>query len=235
MKFFQKLLNFLLPPHCPICQKKILDSNAVCGKCFGKLNFISGAICQKCGKPLPYKEAKICAACLQKPPIYHRAISVLKYNETSKALILPFKHADYIELTPLLAQWMSNRGKNLILDCDYLIPVPLHITRLFKRKYNQSALLAKEIARVYHKGYLPSILIRTKHTESQGHMGAKQRKENLKNAFKVRNTNKIKGKKILIIDDVMTTGATVNECTKTLIKAGAQSVDILTLARVIRD
>ena len=235
MKIFQKILNFLLPPHCPICGKQIWDHHAVCGECFGKLHFISGAICQKCGKPLPYKEAQVCASCLKKPPIYNRAISILKYNETSKALILPFKHADNIELTPLLSQWMSRKGKDLILECDCIIPVPLHITRLFKRKYNQSALLAKSLSKIYKKEYLPSVLVRSKRTESQGHMSSTQRKQNIKNAFKIQNADRIKGKKVLLIDDVMTTGATINECTKVLLKAGAKSVSILTLARVIKD
>ena len=224
-----------MPPCCPICQKRLWDNHAVCGECFGKLNFISDAVCRKCGKPLPYKEAQVCAECLKKEPIYHRALSVLKYNEASKALILPFKHADHIELTPLLIQWMKLKGNDLISNCDCLIPVPLHISRLFKRKYNQSALLAKGLAEIFHKDYQPSVLLRTKRTQSQGHMSPKQRKQNIKNAFKIQNPDKIKGKKLLIIDDVMTTGATVNECTKVLLKAGAVSVDILTLARVIRD
>ena len=235
MKAFQKVLNFLLPPRCPICDKQIWDTHAVCGECFGKLHFISGAICQKCGKPLPYKEAQICANCLKKAPAYHRALSVLKYNEASKTLILPFKHADAIELTPLLIQWMSNCGKTLISDCDYIIPVPLHIKRLFKRKYNQAALLAKGLSKIHHKEYLPSVLTRVRYTEIQGHMNPKQRRQNIKNAFQIKNADKIKGKKILLIDDVMTTGATVNECTKVLLKAGANQVDILTFARVIKD
>ena len=151
MKWFQKFLNFLLPPHCPVCQKRIWDNHAVCGECFGKLHFISGAICQKCGQPLPYKEARICASCLNKQPPYHRALSVLKYDKNSKSLILPFKHSDHIELVPLLVQWMSLYGKDIILNCDCLIPVPLHISRLVKRKYNQAALLAKGLAQIYHK------------------------------------------------------------------------------------
>ena len=235
MNYLQKVLNFLLPPHCPICQKQIMDNHAVCGECFGKLSFISGAVCEKCGRPLPYKEAKICANCLKKSPLYHRALSVLKYNESSKTLILPFKHADAIELTPLLVQWMDKQGQSLISNCDCILPVPLHITRLFKRKYNQSALLAKRLAKIYHKSYLPSVLIRVKHTESQGHMNSKQRQKNVKNAFKIQKADKIKDKNVLLIDDVMTTGATVNECTKVLLKAGAKQVDVLTLARVVKD
>ena len=235
MKLIQKFLNFLLPPHCPICHKPILDNHAVCGECFGKLFFLGSTVCQRCGKPLPYKEVRICGACLKKSPVYQQARSVLKYNEFSKALILPFKHADSIELTPLLVQWMDQKGKELIENCDCLIPVPLHLKRLLKRKYNQSALLAQKLAKIHHKDYEPSVLMRRRHTESQGHMTAKQRQENVKNAFKIQNSDKIKGKKILLIDDVMTTGATVSECSKVLIKAGAESVDVLTLARAFRD
>ncbi len=235
MKFFEKILNYLLPPHCPICEKQILDSGAVCGECFGKLDFIPNSVCQFCGKPLPYKEAKVCASCLKKPPLYTCARSVLKYNEISKAIILPFKHADAVELAPLLSQWMNSRYSDLIITSDCLIPVPLHTKRLFKRKYNQSALLAKNLAKIHHKSYLPRVLRRTKNTQSQGHMNANKRQENIKNAFQVSNSQQIKNKNVLIIDDVLTTGATVNECTKVLLKAGAKQVNVLTLARVIKE
>lgn len=235
MSWIKGFIDFLLPPQCPICRKKVLENNTVCGVCFSKLTFISNTVCQKCGAPLPYEQAKLCVHCLEKMPAYDKALSVLKYDETSKALILPFKHTDFIEITPLLAKWMNQRGKDLISNCDCIVPVPLHFYRLLKRKYNQSALLAKELAKMNNKEYLPQCLKRCRYTKSQGHMNPKQRKKNVKNAFKITNPLSVRDRNILLIDDVMTTGATINECTKTLKKAGAKSVYVLSLARVIRD
>ena len=179
---------------------------------------------------MPYQQARLCIHCLEKQPAYDKGLSVLKYDETSKALILPFKHTDFIEITPLLAKWMNQRGKDLISNCDCIVPVPLHFYRLLKRKYNQSALLAKELAKMNGKEYLPQCLKRYRYTKSQGHMNPKQRKKNVKNAFKITNLLSVRDKNILLIDDVMTTGATANACSETLRKAKVNSIKVLTVA-----
>lgn len=235
MSWIKSFIDFLLPPLCPICRQRITHNNTLCARCFAELSFISNTVCQKCGAPLPYEQARLCVHCLKKMPIFDKALSVLKYDETSKALILPFKHTDYIEIAPLLAKWMNQRGKDLISNCDCIVPVPLHLYRLFKRKYNQSALLARKLAKINHKEYLPRCLKRCRYTKSQGHMNPKQRKKNVRNAFKVCPKYHLKDKVVLLIDDVMTTGATINECAKILKKNGAKSVYVLTLARVIRE
>ena len=235
MSLIKCIIDFLLPPLCPICHQRVLDNHSVCGKCFAELSFISNTVCEKCGYPLPYQQARLCIHCLEKQPAYDKGLSVLKYNDASKALILPFKHSDYIEIAPLLTKWMNQRGKDLIQQCDCIVPVPLHLRRLLKRKYNQSALLAKELAKMNGKEYLPQCLKRYRYTKSQGHMNPKQRKKNVTNAFKIKNPLDVKDKTVLLIDDVMTTGATINECAKVLKRNGAKSVFVLSLARVVKE
>jgi len=231
MHFGKIILNFLLPPHCPICHEKVIEPHAICGMCFSKLHFIGDNVCSVCGAPLPLKGSKICGQCLQKKPAFNKAKSTLIYNETSKKLILPFKHSDHLELAPLIAKWMILCGKDLIQNRDIIMPVPLHKRRLFKRKYNQSAILSKIIAKQFCKDYQPSILQRIKNTPTQGHLNFKMRQKNIKGVFSVVNSNKITDKKILLIDDVYTSGATLNECAKVLIKSGAKQVDCLTFCR----
>ena len=177
----------------------------------------------------------VCGSCLKERPYFHQTESILKYNDISRKLILAFKHGDHIELTDLFIKWINGCCSEIIDKNDVLVPVPLHWSRLLKRKYNQSALLAQKLAKKHHKFYEPLILKRIKATPSQGHLSPKERQKNVRGAFKVENLNKIKDKSILLIDDVFTTGATVNECSKILLKAGAKSVDVITIARVVKN
>ncbi len=235
-KFFIRILDFLLPPTCPICHQKGLEVG-VCFKCFSKLEFIGRQKCSVCGRPLDavVPGMAVCGSCLKDKPYFHQAEAVFKYNDISKKLILPFKHGDHIDLKNLLVKWMSVNSAQLIERNNILIPVPLHWSRLLKRKYNQSALLAKTLAQKHNKIYNPFVLIRIKRTKSQGHLSLKERKKNVKNVFSVKNPECIKGQSVLLIDDVYTTGATINECAKVLLKAGAKNVDVLTFARVVKD
>lgn len=230
------LLDFLLPPTCPVCHQRI-ENNGLCPECFSKLEFIGAQKCSICGQPLDavVPGMAVCGACLKEPPFFHQAESIFKYNDISRKLILAFKHGDHIELTELFTKWMEQNSKELIEKNDLLMPVPLHWRRILKRKYNQASLLAKSLAKKYQKEYFPLILIRCKFTKSQGHLSPKERKKNVKGVFKIKNANKIKDKSVLLIDDVFTTGATVNECTKVLLKAGAKSVDVLTIAKVVKN
>ena len=235
-KILKGLLNFLLPPNCPICHQKI-ERDGLCPHCFSKLEFIGTQKCSVCGQPLDVlvPGMSICGTCLKKPPYFRQAEAVFKYNDTSKKLILAFKYGDHTELANLFIKWMDQNSSALIQKNDILMPVPLHWRRLLKRKYNQSALLAQKLAKKYNKRYDPLTLKRTQSTPSQGHLSPKERLKNVKNAFKIKNTKKVKDKSILLIDDVFTTGATVNECAKILLKAGAKSVDILTLIKVAKE
>ena len=235
-RLIRRLIDFILPPVCPMCNNPVDEPHMLCADCFKQLNFITKPYCQKCGHPFEFdiKGDMICASCLKQMPIYNRARSVFVYDEGSKKLILPFKHADRTDLTHIISQFLLKDYRDLISEADAIVPVPLHITRLFLRHYNQSALLANRLAHMTHRCYLPNVLKRVRATPSQGHLSAKQRQKNIQNAFRVSKPNLIQGQKILLIDDVMTTGATVSECTKILLKSGAERVDILTVCRVKR-
>ena len=236
-KIIKLCLDFLLPPVCPICKQRISEPFGLCPKCFSELEFIGAQKCSVCGRPLDavVPGLAVCASCLKKPPLFHQAEAVFKYNDASRKLILAFKHGDHLELTKLLTKLMDIEHSSIIEQNDILIPVPLHWTRLLKRKYNQSALIAQRLAIKHHKIYDPISLKRIETTVSQGHLSPKKRKENIKGVFKVKNHNKICGKNILLIDDVYTIGATVNECSKILLKAGAKRVDVLTFAKVVKN
>ena len=235
-KILKDLLDFLLPTTCPICYQRI-ESKGLCPDCFSKLEFIGKQKCAICGQPLDaiVPGMAVCGSCLKNPPYFHQAEAVFKYTDISRKLILAFKHGDHIELNELFIKWMEQNSNELIQRNDVLIPVPLHWKRMLKRKYNQAALLAQKLAKKYKKEYEPLILKRSKFTKSQGHLSAKDRKKNVKGVFMVKKNDKIKDKSILLIDDVFTTGATANECAKVLMQAGAKSVDILTLAKVVKN
>ena len=233
---FNFLTRLILPPVCPMCDRFVDEPNTLCAKCFGKLNFITQPYCIKCGRPFEFdiKGEMMCAGCIKENPLYHSARSILVYDDGSKNLILPFKHADRTELSNLFGKFLLRDYESMIADADMIIPVPLYITRLLKRKYNQAALLAKYLSKKVNVAYEPNILYRKRNTVSQGHMSRKERYDNVKGAFGIKSNKSVSGLKIILVDDVMTTGATINECTKILLKAGAEQVDVLTVARVIR-
>lgn len=233
---FKGLLNFIFPPHCPICKTRIQNANSLCANCFKNIRFISKPYCEKCGRPFEFQipGELLCGTCLTKKQVFSKARAAFKYDDFSKHLILPFKHGDHIELTSLLTNMLAQAGNDLFPEIDILIPVPLHRFRLMKRKYNQAALLAKSLSAYIHKPFVTGVLRRVKSTQSQGHMKKAERKKNVSQAFSVKNNQKLIGKHVLLIDDVMTSGATLNECAKVLKKAGAKEVSYLTLARVLK-
>lgn len=231
---FNAILDFILPPLCPLCKKRILTQHGLCADCFAKIDFISRPYCEICGKPFEFDipEENLCGACCRKLPLFAKARASFLYDSFSAKLILPFKHSDHLELTPLLTRLLKHAGTDLFNETDLIIGVPLHRFRFIKRKYNQADILAKSLAETIRKPYYSSILIRNRSTPSQGHMNATKRKENVSGAFSVKNPHLITDKTVLLIDDVFTTGATLNECTKVLLKHGARKVLVLTLARV---
>ena len=235
MKFsflLTKLLDILLPPVCGACNCPVSKPATLCAECFSKIHFITEPRCQICGRPFEFdiKGECICAKCLMKRPLFLKARAAVQYDEISKNIILPFKHANRLDLLPLIVKLMRPAADTLMPETDVIIPVPLHWFRFLKRKYNQSNELAYRLAKIYHKTYLPSTLKRKRATPSQGHLTPAERKRNVTNAFKITKPNQVKGKRILLIDDVLTTGATANECTKILLNAGATQVCLLTFA-----
>ena len=231
-KFFKTLLDVFIPPRCLLCGKLVDKHTGLCPECFSEIHFIGPNVCPICGHPHFFDtETGRCPLCINKHPPFDKVQSAFYYDEFSKHLILPFKHADRTDMAAFLSVLLSQIGTSLIESADMIIPVPLHPKRLRYRKYNQSALLALHLAKKSHKTYEPMLLKRTRDTPSQENKTYAQRAKNVKNAFSVSNPDKIQGKTILLIDDVFTTGATLASCALTLKKAGAEKVYCLTLAR----
>ncbi len=238
MSFLQKIIDILLPPRCLKCGEIVSENNGLCPKCFNEINFISEPYCQKCGRP--FAEVKkgqkmLCGGCARNSRSPFRFIrSALVYDEASKGMILALKFADRTENAGALAKWMFLAGKDLWKnDAEILIPVPLHYTRLIKRRYNQSSLLAKELGKLNGLPVDNFTLAKKRKTRPQVEFSGKERVKNVKGAFSVQNPENIKGKHVVLIDDVLTTGSTLKECALALKAAGAKSVDALTVARVI--
>lgn len=238
MKFVNILLDLLLPPRCPVSGEIVDAPGLMAPSIWSKLSFIEAPYCHGCGVPFSFDmgAGAICAPCAAMPPIYTQARSALVYDDASRDLILAFKHGDRLDSVPALVPIMTRAGMALITQADYLVPVPLYRWRLLRRRYNQALLLAYGIGKAAQKSVLPDSLYRVRSTPVQGHMKVDARARNVKNAFAVREKDKAKvtGKNILLIDDVYTTGATVGECAKALLKAGAAQVNVLTLARVAK-
>ncbi len=234
-RWFDGLLDVLLPPRCLACAQAVDLPGRLCGACWAKVDFIAAPYCHCCGLPFAFDEGagSLCGACLGSPPAFDHARAVLRYNGVARSLVLGFKLGDRTHGAPAFAAWMGRGGADLIAAADAVTPVPLHRWRLFTRRYNQSGLLASEIAANAGLAFEPDLLVRTRNTKSQGRLGRLGRFENVRGAFAVRAAREVAGRRIILIDDVMTTGATVNACAATLKRAGAASVVVLTLARVV--
>lgn len=233
----KKILNIVLPSRCPYCGKTVIFEHTLCESCFNQINFISAPYCKICGMPFENeKEAnlsKICAKCASQKHITRLNRSAIIYDDFSKKLILDFKFYAKTQNANILAKWLYAAGKDIFEEgVDLIMPVPLSYRRLFGRGYNQSAILARLLSKQTKIEADVFNLKKIKHTKPQSSLSGKSRLKNVKNVFEVKAPEKIKGKRIVLIDDVLTTGATLAECAKVLLKNGAASVDTLTVARV---
>ena len=232
-------LDFLFPPLCISCGSQIGEPYSLCSECWREVSFVEGAVCARCGLPFEIDpgENAVCAGCYAAPTSFDRARSIFHYDEASKRLILGFKHGDRLERAPAFVNWLERVGPMLAQEADFIVPVPLHALRLWRRRFNQSAILAQGITRRFDKIYAPLLLERVRATPSQGSMpSAKAWQRNVASAFRVskRERAKISSKNVLLLDDVYTTGATLNACARALRGAGASRIGVLTLARVVR-
>ncbi len=231
--------NLVLPPLCLSCSAIVATPGTLCQSCWQRVSFLGPPACAACGLPFEIDPgpSSICGACATHPLPFRRARAVFRYDDASKSLILRFKHADRLEGAPAFARWMARAGSELLADCPLLAPVPLHRWRLFHRRYNQAAILALALGKLTHLPVDPDLLVRRRATPPMGQMGRRERQTNVKGAFALRDgkTAGIAGRTVLLIDDVLTTGATVGACAQALVKAGAAQVDVLTLGRVVRD
>ncbi|WP_240796808.1 ComF family protein [Terasakiella sp. SH-1] len=210
------------------------EHKTLCQDCWEEACFITAPFCKSCGLPFEYDvpDGALCLNCARLRPPFVAARAVFPYDDLSRDLILAFKHGDRCDLAPTFAGWMVRSAQDLLEKSDLITPVPLHWRRLSKRRYNQAALLAYEMANITGLPYHPQLLKRTRHTPSQGTLSKTARQKNLQGAIKV--TEEIKGQTILLVDDVLTTGATILACTQQLLRAGAKEVRVITIARVIQ-
>ena len=236
VKFLDKILNFVYPPVCPICGGLVDCHGKLCSKCWNNFNWISNPKCYKCGYPFPADldlgKKPMCPHCAAGECDLDFIRSACVYDDVSKNIMLPFKHVSQLKYQKLMSKAMINCLRDLNLEVDIVLPVPLAYKRLFKRGYNQSTLLARPIAK-YFDAVLDVDSLSRKYKQDMGHKNAKQRRENVHGVFSVKNKNAFKGKKILIVDDVMTTGATFYELNRVLRKAGASAVYAVSFCRVV--
>lgn len=239
MYSFSRLIDIVLPPRCPFTGEIVDSTGTVSPAAWAALSFIAAPYCDACGFPFEFSVPKgasetLCAACLSDRPAYKHARAALVYNDASRDFILGFKHGDQMHSVVAMVPWLKQAGAGLLADAEVVVPVPLHRWRLLRRRYNQAAVIGRAVATACGKDFLPDALTRTRATPTQGHLKAKERAQNVKRAFAVHPGRNVTGKKILLVDDVYTTGATINECVKVLLKAGAAEVSVLTLARVVK-
>lgn len=236
MSLAAKALDIFLPPLCLSCDAEVTEHGTICPACWSDAHFIATPYCASCGAPFdtPVGDGEICAPCLTNPPVFAAARAAMLYDEGSKRLILGFKHGDRTHMAKTLGAWMQRAGAEFWNQTDFIIPVPLHRWRLFKRRYNQAALLAQAVAAATGETVLVDGLLRLRSTPIQGHRNRKERQANVKGAFTVnpRHTTVLAGKTLVLVDDVLTTGATLNECSRVLLEAGAAKIQVLTLSRV---
>lgn len=234
----RRVLDVLLPPQCLCCGTPVMIQGLLCAACFGRIDFITEPCCARCGVPfatMAQADAeRLCPTCRATPPLFGRARAALRYTGYSRQLILPLKHADRTELAALLALPMARAGGALLQDAEALVPVPLHRGRLFWRRYNQAALLAAAIGRIARVPAVLDGLVRQRATVPLGDQSATERADTVRGAFAMRpqRAASLAGRRIVLVDDVMTSGATANACAAVLLEAGARQVDVLVAARV---
>jgi ComF family protein len=233
---FDGTLNLALPPLCPACREPVGDGG-LCAPCWGKLTQIARPYCERLGIPFAYDPGPgvLSMQAIADPPAYHRARAAVRYDEVARALVHALKYGDRIDLAPIMGRWMARAGRELLEGADALVPVPLHWRRLWTRRFNQSALLSQAIS---HERGVPvndTALKRIRPTAQQVGLTQSERAQNVQGAFRVTSDRKaeVAGRRLVLVDDVLTSGATTDACARALLRAGAQSVDLLVFARVV--
>ncbi|WP_187428550.1 ComF family protein [Roseobacter fucihabitans] len=237
---FQTAVSLIYPPRCLGCGDKVESDFGLCGTCWRDTQFIGGAICDSCSAPLPGQdtgETLKCDTCMKTPRPWVSGRSALLYKGNGRRLVLAFKHGDRQEIATPAAKWMAQAMADIPKDNMIIAPVPLHWTRMVKRRYNQSALLAQALAKQTGLPVCPDLLLRKKRTQPMENMNKEVRFSSVKGAISVhpRRRHRLVARPVLIIDDVLTSGATLAASTDACIAAGSGPVYVLTLARAVKD
>lgn len=228
-----------MPPVCLDCRVPLASHDALCVSCWSGIDFIRPPVCDRFGIPMPFDPGgtSVSAAALSDPPDYDRARAVARYDGAMRRLVHDFKYRDRMELREILSGWLFNAGTDLLGDAEVVIPIPLSRSRLIWRRFNQSAVLAQAIAGRSGAAFEPLALIRTRATRSQVGLSRAERRKNVSGAFLVPAAmlDVVGGRKVVVIDDIITTGATAGAAARALKRAGASRVDVLALALVTGD
>ena len=231
------LADLLVPPLCLVCRARIEAADALCAACWRRIDFITPPVCDRLGIPLPYDTGgpTLSAAALARPPVYDRARAVARFDDLMRPLVHRLKYGDRHDGVAMLGRWLHGAAAPLLPGTDLIVPVPLARWRLWQRRFNQAAVLAQALGRECGIPVDPMALARVRATASQVGMTADQRRRNVQGVFRVPVAKRpaIEGRNILLLDDVVTTGATVEACTRALRRAGAARVDVVALALVV--
>lgn len=236
----QAALHLLYPPQCISCAAAVTSDFGLCGDCWRETPFVGGLVCDQCGVPLPGAESEervLCDDCLTIARPWGQGRAALLYRDNARRIVLALKHADRMDLARPAAGWMLKSARPILQPGMLVVPVPLHWLRLLRRKYNQAALLSKAMARSAGLEHCPDALIRHRSTGTQEGRTRDGRFSNLVGAFSVpkRRQTLVEDRDILLVDDVMTSGATFAAATEALFSAGARSVSVVALARVAKE
>jgi ComF family protein len=231
------VLDAALPPLCPACRAPVAEPGGLCPHCWAKLSFIAPPYCERLGIPFAYDPGPgiLSMEAIADPPAYRRARAAVRFDEVSRRLVHALKFGDRLDLAPTLGRWMALAGKTLLADADALVPVPLHWRRLWARRFNQSAALAKVISGECGVAVAHAALGRVKATAQQVGLTRAERAVNVQGAFRVPEGSRadVVGRRLVLVDDVLTTGSTIDACARVLLRAGAAQVDVLVFARVV--
>lgn len=229
---WRSVLDFALPPRCAGCGAIVGEVHAFCPDCWTSIDFLGDSGCASCGLPLQATDAETCAVCLARPPRIARIRSAVAYGELSRSLAIRLKYGRKVAVARTMARYMAP----LVACADeaVLVPVPLHRTRLWRRGFNQSALVARELSRRLGIAMDPLALKRTRRTPALKGMSMLQRRKTVAGAFRVDDRKAVEGRTVILVDDVLTTGSTAEACARTLKRAGAARVELISWARVVR-